>query len=133
MIAFKQHAYIKGRSVETALQEVVGTIETTLVKKELCLSVFIDIEGAFNNVTTSAILAALASAGVENYVVAWISHLLRNRSITCEQMGVTLKRFVQRGTPQGGILSPLLWVLIVNGLLKRLTEEGIRVVGYADD
>jgi len=42
-------------------------------------------------------------------------------------------RNVSRGTPQGGVLSPLLWVLVVNKLLSLLEEAGTKVVAYADD
>jgi len=42
-------------------------------------------------------------------------------------------RNVSRGTPQGGVLSPLLWVLVVNKLLSLLEETGTKVVAYADD
>ena len=30
-------------------------------------------------------------------------------------------------------MSPLLWCLVVNNLLKNLSKEGCQVVGYADD
>ena len=38
-----------------------------------------------------------------------------------------------RGCPQGGVLSPLLWCLVVNELLVRLNEGGVYSQGYADD
>jgi len=40
---------------------------------------------------------------------------------------------VSRGTPQGGVLSPLLWVIVVNKLLSLLEEAGTKVIAYADD
>ena len=40
---------------------------------------------------------------------------------------------MSRGCPQGGILSPLLWCLVVNELLARLNEGGVYSQGYADD
>ena len=40
---------------------------------------------------------------------------------------------VSRGCPQGAVLSPLLWCLIVNELLARLNEGGVYTQGYADD
>jgi len=49
-------------------------------------------------------------------------------------MGSALStRNVSRGTSQGGVLSPLLWVLVVNKLLSLLEEAGTKVVAYADD
>lgn len=38
-----------------------------------------------------------------------------------------------RGHPQGGILSPLLWSLIVYKLITGLMGSGCYTMGYADD
>jgi len=40
---------------------------------------------------------------------------------------------VSRGCLQGGVLSPLLWCLVVSELLARLDEGGVYSQGYADD
>jgi len=45
----------------------------------------------------------------------------------------TQTRLVNRGTPQGGVLSPLLRNIAVNKLLRILEERGCKVVAYADD
>jgi hypothetical protein len=46
--------------------------------------------------------------------------------------GLTRSVAVSTGCPQGGVLSPLLWCL-VNELLVRLNEGGVYSEGYADD
>jgi hypothetical protein len=40
---------------------------------------------------------------------------------------------INRGIPQGGILSPLLWLLLINELIGRLLSLGFETVCYADD
>lgn len=40
---------------------------------------------------------------------------------------------VVKGCPQGGVLSPLLWPLVVDKLLLTLTIHGVLAVGYAND
>ena len=40
---------------------------------------------------------------------------------------------VKKGSPQGGVLSPLLWNMMVDSLLPKLNEEGFCTYGYADD
>jgi len=40
---------------------------------------------------------------------------------------------VSRGCPQGGVLSPLLWCLVVSELLARLNEGGVYSQGYVND
>jgi len=38
-----------------------------------------------------------------------------------------------RGCPQGGVLSPLLWCLVVDELIARLNGGGVYTQGYVDD
>jgi hypothetical protein len=40
---------------------------------------------------------------------------------------------VNRGCPQGGVLSPLLWNMVVDCLLRRLHNAHYQAHGYADD
>jgi hypothetical protein len=40
---------------------------------------------------------------------------------------------VRRGCPQGGVLSPLLWNIVINFLLSRLNNESLWAQGLADD
>lgn len=89
-----QHSYPKDRSTETALVEVVICIEKALEYKEFELATFLDIDGAHNNVTTDAF------------------KLMKRRISSTLGNSNTPKR-VTRGTPQGGVLSPRLWFLLV--------------------
>jgi hypothetical protein len=43
-----QHAYQAGKSVETALHQLVVRVEKALDQQEIALGVFLDIEGAFS-------------------------------------------------------------------------------------
>jgi hypothetical protein len=45
---------------------------------------------------------------------------------------VCVRVAVARGCPQGGVLSPLLWCLVVNDLIARLNMGGVYYQGYAD-
>lgn len=36
-------------------------------------------------------------------------------------------------TSQGGILSPFLWVIVINDLLEELVKICCRMIAYADD
>jgi hypothetical protein len=44
-----QHAYLKGKSTETALHDLVYKIDRSLAQKEFVLGVFLNVEGAFHN------------------------------------------------------------------------------------
>jgi len=112
---------------------VVSSIEKSLNTKEYTLIAFLDIEGAFNNVLPTAITEFRTELGVEPPMVRLIHKLLRSRMVTATLGTSTQTRLVNRGTPQGGVLSPLLWNIAVNKLLRILEGGGCNVVAYADD
>ena len=71
-----QHAYIKDKSVESALHDVIGFVEANMARGEYALSAFLDIEGAFSNVTTSSIENSLRGMHVPDFLVRFIIHML---------------------------------------------------------
>lgn len=75
-LSTSQHAYCKGNSVETALHTLVSTIEFSLEQKEYTLVAFLDIEGAFNNVSTSAITSAMTTLDIEKSLCELINLML---------------------------------------------------------
>ena len=59
--------------------------------------------------------------------------MLQSRIISTSLGSVAVSSSVVRGCPQGGVLSPLLWCLVMDGLLRTLNEGGVYAQGYADD
>ena len=133
MISKSQHAYVKGRSVDTALHIVVKEAEKAIHHNQFALIAFLDIEGAFNNVTTAAIMRALETLNVRGCVTSWIVNMLGTRMITSTIGNNSSTIIVNRGTPQGGVLSPLLWLMVVNDILLKFESHHIKAVAYADD
>ena len=128
-----QHAYSRGRSTESALHSLVYSIERSFSYKESTLAAFLDIEGAFNNVTSTAIIESMLEVDVCHEYINLAAQIITTRKIISVLGCTTLTRYVARGTPQGGVLSPLLWNLVINSLLVKLEKSGVKVIAYADD
>ena len=128
-----QHAYQVGKSVEMTLHQLVVWAGKALDQQEIYLGVLLDIEGVFNNNSYDSMCAALARHGEEHTTVQWIRTTLEGRLVTTTFGRFSRSVVVSRGCPQGGVLSPLLWCLVVNKLLARLNEEGVYAQVYADD
>ena len=47
--------------------------------------------------------------------------------------GFSMRLAISRGCPQRGVLSLLLWCLVVDDLLARLSGNGTFIQGYTDD
>ena len=95
--------------------------------------VSLDCTGAFDCVGFDAASEALIANGVPEGMTLWYTNLLRGRKVTVNLQGVTQTITPGRGSPQGGILSPLVWNLVMDSLLKEFQSGPVKVVGYADD
>ncbi|CAF4919851.1 unnamed protein product [Pieris macdunnoughi] len=127
-----QHAYSSGKSTDSSLHNVVSRIGNSLKLKQSTLGAFIDIEGAFDKTNFTSITRALRSCGVPSTLIEWINNMLKQRAIQFT-VNSTTRGIVSRGCPQGGVLSPLLWNLVVNELITELNADNLYTVGYADD
>ena len=129
----KQFAYQEGKGTETALHDIVTTIEHSFRKRETALAVFIDIEGAFDNTAFSIIEKAAKDKGVSEIAIGWIKSMLANRIVKSSTEGSRIRIKPVKGCPQGGCLSPLLWCFVVDSLIIELESKGCHVTAYADD
>jgi hypothetical protein len=59
--------------------------------------------------------------------------MLESRNISATLSGETLAATTARGCLQGGVVSPLLWSLIMHNLLWGLNNNGYYTAEYADD
>jgi hypothetical protein len=119
--------------VETALHQLVVRVENVLDQQEIALGVFLDIEGAFNNTCYDTMCDALVRHGSKYTIVWWIRATLEGRVAVATLNGFSVGLAISRGCPQGGVLSPLLWCLVVDDLITRLSGGSVFIQGYADD
>jgi hypothetical protein len=95
--------------------------------------VFLDIDGAFDNTSFGSVDAASGEHGVVLTLRRWIDAMLRCRIVRVEINGSRVRVLVDRGCLQGGVLSTLLWSMVVDCLLRRLHNAHYQAQGYDDD
>ena len=133
-LSAKQYGFRRGTSTETALHKVINIIESRIAKKGYVLGTFLDIEGAFDNVSFDAISKTIQNSPVDKSTAGWIMSMVTNRNITINHKDVDKRFRVRRGCPQGGILSPFLWNLVVDDLLKSSARDTPgHLQAFADD
>ena len=128
-----QHAFTSSRSCDPPLSMVVDTIKKAALRGQCCLVVFLDIQGAFDNLLVDSIDRQLRELQVHLDITDWYSHLLRNRRISCDINGATKSRQPMKGTPQGGVLSANIYAITVQPLLNKFRTCPVRAIGFADD
>jgi len=87
-----------------------------------------DIHGFFDNLLHRIIMQAVAAQVADGNILNLIEKFLRAGVM---ENGVFKPTTV--GTPQGGVISPLLANIVLNHLDWQLQERGYRFVRYADD
>ncbi|KAM7301056.1 uncharacterized protein ISCGN_016618 [Ixodes scapularis] len=96
----------------------------------------IDLKAAFDNVAHSAILDNLNATNGGEKTYNYVRSFLENRSATIQIDDTKTKTFdmPNKGTPQGAVLSPLLFNIALFKLSERLAKiPNIEYAVYADD
>jgi hypothetical protein len=78
-----QFGFIKGKSTEPALSATVNKIEKGFHKNEFIVVTLLDIKGAFDNITPTAIIKAMRKQGVRHKVCEWYKQYLTNQRCSC--------------------------------------------------
>ena len=131
----QQHAYRKGYSTETALHQLVSRVEEAYYGGKYGLAIFSDIEGAFNKAQFNALEEAMTKFEVNEGIKRWIMKMLYYRKAKTRIKGYEREREVERGCPQGGVLSPKMWNMLINELLEEVNRKHpqAHVQAFADD
>ncbi|XP_072142945.1 uncharacterized protein [Dermacentor andersoni] len=109
--------------------------EDTLTKDNKAI-LGLDLQSAFDKVKHSAILAQVSRLNMGARTYNYIKDFLTGRTteLCAGDLRLQEKRLGSVGTPQGSVISPLLFNLVMIGVAKRLSRvEGVRHTIYADD
>ena len=128
----KQYGFRKGSSTESAILKLVSTVETALKNGNFALGIFLDVQSAFDNIPFIAIKRALEKTKAKGNVSNWILHYITTRKLKLNLKGVALIIWILAGAPQGGVLSPVLWNIVLNALII-LLDTLKHLLAFADD
>ena len=87
-----------------------------------------DIQAFFDNISHDLILNCIAERVTDGNILLILHEFLSAGVMEGLQFHPT-----SSGTPQGGVISPLLANIVLDRLDQRLTQSGFRFVRYADD
>lgn len=127
-----QHGFRRGLSTETAALSLIQCLHSNINQRKTTIGIFFDISKAFDSLNPQFLSEKLDHLGFRGVVNNWIISYVQNRKITVrvkdsfsDLMDVSL------GTPQGGILGPLIFLLYVNDLPEFMDDGELFM--YADD
>lgn len=94
----------------------------------------LDISGAFDSVEWNDVLALMKDKELPGVYGKIVANYFRDRVIYHQGLCGRVKRQVWRGCPQGSVLGPFFWTLVMNQLLDSFPEaSAYKAIAYADD
>jgi hypothetical protein len=95
----------------------------------------LDLTSAFDNMLHERLMAQLRQRGIPSYISRWINHFLSGRTAQVSIHGVlSTIHTLTRGTPQGTVLGPLLFLIYIDPLVEAISRvPKVDPLVFADD
>lgn len=121
-------------STVTALLETVDNIRLSLDARQSAILVLLDLSAAFDTISHCILLDRLRDLGVGGAALAWFRSYLADRAAKVQLGAFTSgSQRIDKGVPQGSILSPTLFNMHVAPLANVIKSHGFDALSYADD
>lgn len=96
------------------------------------LSVFLDLQKAFDTVNHEILLSKLQGYGIREHIFKWMESYLNNRQQYVQFNECTSKlETVVCGIPQGSVIGPKLFILFINDMYEATKKMSLLL--FADD
>lgn len=129
----EQNGFRKGRSCLDNLVRLQMEVDIASRTGEKMVVAFLDVNAAYDNVLREVLIGKIVEAGcparIIRYVEEWMTGR-RTRFLIGEDRQLEMQ--VEKGLPQGGVLSPLLYALYTKDIGSKINPE-TKVIQYADD
>ena len=129
-----QFGFVPGRGTTDAIFVVKQLQEKYLAANKRLYMAFVDLEKAFDRVPRKVIWWALRKLGVEEWIVRLVQGMYANaRSRVRVGEGYSEEFEVKVGVHQGSVLSPLLFIIVLEALSREFRSRVPWEDLYADD
>ena len=133
LICPTQTGYRQHRSTEDQLAYFAQDVEDAFQEKKKVLAVFFDLSKAFDTVWKDGLLLKLLRIGVRGKMHKWLKSYLFQRTARVKLDGQLSNLVKMReGVPQGGVISPTLFIVFINDLMKTIPRH-VKNTLHADD
>lgn len=129
-----QSGFRRGRATTDNLVKLVSDIQNGFYRKQATIAAFLDIKSAFDRVHKDTLMYKLSKLGVRGHLAKFIENFLNERTFQV-RCGTTLSYLASQdqGTPQGSVLSPSLFLVMINDLFAEKQPPQIKYSLFADD
>ena len=121
VVGRNQKAYSSKKNITSVLLNVINMIHATTREKRSALMVAIDFRKAFDSINHSFIDTCLKTLNFGEGFRKWVQLFFGDRETYLMMNGFMEEKIhLQQGVPQGDILSPLIFLIVVEFLLLKI-------------
>jgi len=132
LITKNQSGFRKHKSTMDQIIKLQDTILKKLKNREDVLAIFIDFERAYDMLHVPTLLRKMQKLGINGNLANWVEKFLSGRTFQVKVGTEFSDKLVQHnGTPQGSVISPLLFLIMINDIPSG--PEGVNMSLFADD
>ncbi|GBN90551.1 Putative protein in type-1 retrotransposable element R1DM [Araneus ventricosus] len=129
----RQHGFREGKSVDTAINELLSKIHAARRDGKHVFVLSIGIKGAFDNLQHRAILKSLDASTCPININILYQSFLQNRKVKLRTPQGRARNDQKQGCPQGSCSDPILWNLVANEILNQVWPDNVHIQVFADD
>ena len=130
LLSNTQFGFRPNKGTDDVLVAVTEEIKFALSSSQYCAVLYFDIEGAFDAVWRNGLLFKASQLGIKGNILKWLRSYLAERSNVVAVQGHESTEFISRsGVPQGGVLSPIIFNIMMYDLPTRGWSKCLHICG----
>ena len=127
-----QDGFRRGRCTKDHIVQLETDVQLSFSKKRSTVAIFLDISKAYDSVWSQGLVYKAAKLGITGNTLAWIEDFLLERTMRVRIGSHTSEaRIVENGVPQGSVLSPILFNIMLSDFPSQPATINTRL--FADD
>ena len=129
-----QAGYSKGRSPQEHTFRLSQDVMNGFKKQQCTAGIFLDVKAAFDCVWRNGLKYKIKKIGLSKQVENLLLSFLDDRTLHVFEKGCWSDTvYLLAGTPQGSVLSPILYLIYMNDATEVVDQSDVAVSQYADD
>ncbi|VDP41097.1 unnamed protein product [Heligmosomoides polygyrus] len=133
-VTISQEQFMPERSTADAIFIARQVMEKCREKQKPCYMAFLDLDKAYDRLSRAVLWKSLRGRGVPERLITIAKDMYEgSKAVVRTLYGMAKKMDITVGVHQRSALSPFLFVLAPDCIVKHLEEGPLRIILYADD